>query len=160
MRYKYEVISHFYCNHSFAHLFNFSGIMHQVSCLYTLEQNGLVERKHHHLLETTKTLLKTASLSYKFWLEVLYAAVYLINRMPSYSINHKTPYQLLYGKKLVYSHFKVFGCACFPWIPPSAHHKLAPKTIPCIFIGYDSLYKGYRCFNPETNQVIILCSTK
>ena len=33
------------------------GIHHQLSCPYTPQQNGLVERKHRHLIETTITLL-------------------------------------------------------------------------------------------------------
>lgn len=33
------------------------GIKHQLSCPYTLEQNGLAEKKHRHIVETTITLL-------------------------------------------------------------------------------------------------------
>ena len=36
------------------------GITHQISCPYTPQQNGLVERKHRHLVETTITLLSQA----------------------------------------------------------------------------------------------------
>lgn len=38
-----------------------NGIFHQISCAYTPKQNGLVERKHRHLLETTITLISQAS---------------------------------------------------------------------------------------------------
>ncbi|KAH0639560.1 hypothetical protein KY290_036824 [Solanum tuberosum] len=27
-------------------------------------------------------------------------------------------------------------------------NKFQPKTFPCVFIGYSSLHKGYRCYNP------------
>lgn len=38
------------------------GIVHQVSCPYTLEQNGVSERKNRHIRETIVTLLQHASL--------------------------------------------------------------------------------------------------
>ena len=42
------------------------GIVHQLSCPYTPEQNGLGERKHRHIVETAITLLQTAHLPNKF----------------------------------------------------------------------------------------------
>lgn len=42
------------------------GIVHQFSCPYTFQQNGLAERKNQHLIETTITLLTTTSLPGRF----------------------------------------------------------------------------------------------
>jgi hypothetical protein len=43
------------------HLFTSHGIHHQLTCPHTREQNGSVERKHHHIVEMGFTLLAHAS---------------------------------------------------------------------------------------------------
>ena len=46
-----------YTSKSFESLLANHGIVHQISCPYTSQHNGLVERKHRHLIETTITIL-------------------------------------------------------------------------------------------------------
>jgi hypothetical protein len=33
-------------------------------------------------------------------------------------------------------------------------HKLAPRSLPCIFLGYPADTKGYRCYDPESRRVL------
>jgi len=42
------------------------GIVHRVSCPHTHQQQGCVERKHRHIIDTTLALLATSSLPKKF----------------------------------------------------------------------------------------------
>lgn len=44
-------------------LFNSEGIFHERSCVYTPQQNGVVERKHQHLLDMARAILFHAGLS-------------------------------------------------------------------------------------------------
>jgi len=46
-----------YLSHSFKQFMASYGILYQTSCAYTLQQNGVAERKNRHLIETTRTLL-------------------------------------------------------------------------------------------------------
>ena len=46
-----------YLSHSFKNFMASHGILHQTSCAYTPQQNGVAERKNRHLVETTRTIL-------------------------------------------------------------------------------------------------------
>lgn len=131
------------------------GIIHETSCPHTPEQNGVAERKHGHIIETAITLLQKAQLPITFWLEAITTAVYLINRLPNSSIHFQVPFHVLYKTSPDYSILKPFGCCCFPWFRPYASNKLVPRSSPCIFLGYCSATKGYRCLDPKTNRVYI-----
>lgn len=59
-----------------------NGILHQFSGPHTLEQNGCVEKKHSHLVETAKTLLVASKVPHDYLVEAFSTAIYLINRLP------------------------------------------------------------------------------
>ncbi|PKU60191.1 Retrovirus-related Pol polyprotein from transposon TNT 1-94 [Dendrobium catenatum] len=144
-----------FVNHKFATYLSNHGILHQISCPYTPEQNGVAERKHRHIIETTRTLLKKASVPYLHWPEAVLTSTYLINRMPSPVTFNSTPFELLHKSKPDYTHLKVFGCARFPLQPPHSHHKLQAKARMCVFLGYSDAYKGYKCLDILTNKISI-----
>ncbi|PKU63100.1 putative mitochondrial protein [Dendrobium catenatum] len=142
-------------NLSFQTHLRLKGIQHQVTCLYTPEQNGVVERKHRHILDTARTMLHYSSTPYCYWTEALTTAVHLINRLPSHTTWQKTPLQLMFNIKPDYKHLRPFGCACFPLLPAHSHTKLQPNSILCVFIGYSEKHKGYKCLNQTNNTIII-----
>ena len=121
------------------------GIVHRFTCPHTHHQNGLVERKHRHIVETGLTLLAQSTLPLKFWDHAFVTAAYLINRIPSPILNNTSPYYKLLNKPPDYSTLKVFGCACYPFLRPYNTHKLAYRSQQCIFLGYSSSHKGYKC---------------
>ena len=86
------------------------GIVKNISCPGTPEQNGIAERKHRHLVETGLTMLFHAQLPKHLWVDAFTAAVYLINRLPSSILQMQTPFYKLYGIHPTYSSLKVFGC--------------------------------------------------
>lgn len=95
-----------FINTEATNFFKTKGIVHQKTCPYTPQQNGVVERKHKHLLETARALLFQSKLPVKYWGECILCATYIINRLPSTVLNQKCPYEILYFKKLLYSHKK------------------------------------------------------
>ncbi|BBH05343.1 hypothetical protein Prudu_016706 [Prunus dulcis] len=66
----------------FASFLASKGIIHQLSCPSTPQQNGLAERKNRHVIETALTLLVPANLPGQFWYHAVAHAAYLINFMP------------------------------------------------------------------------------
>lgn len=59
------------------------GIAHRFTCPDTSKKNGIIERKHCHIMEMGLTLTKQASLPKQYWSDALFTAVFLINRLPS-----------------------------------------------------------------------------
>lgn len=56
-----------YVSQEFHMYLNDSGIEFQTSCAYTLEQDGVAERKNRHLLEVTRALLFEMNVPKHFW---------------------------------------------------------------------------------------------
>lgn len=138
------------------------GIHHQISCPYTPQQNGLVERKHRHLIETTITLLSQDSLPSQFWSFVVQTAMNLISLLPTASLGFLSPWFELYGSHPDVTSLRVFGCACYPYIRPYTKHKLEHRTTEIIFLGYSSVSKGYLCLDVQSNHLYtcrhVLCN--
>ncbi|KAJ0872693.1 putative RNA-directed DNA polymerase [Helianthus annuus] len=129
------------------------GIVHQTSCAYTPQQNGIVERKHRHLLNVTRALLFQSNLPVRFWHECVLTAAYLINRTPSSVLAGKTPYELVYKFKPFLNHLKVFGCLCFHTVLNESD-KLNSRAEKCVFIGYSLEKKGYKLFSLDSRSII------
>jgi histone deacetylase 1/2 len=135
--------------------FNNIGISHRVSCPHTHQQNGTAERKHRHIVETGLTLLAHASVPFRFWGDAFSTACFLINRLPTRVINMQTPLERLLGEAPDYSFFRVFGCACWPHLRSYNNRKFEFRSKKCVFLGYSSLHKGYKCLHVPTNRVYI-----
>lgn len=136
------------------------GISHLTSPPHTPEHNGLAERRHRHIVETGLTLLTTAKLPLQYWTYALSTAVYLINRMPTQILSNQSPYQTIFKEKPNYTKLKIFGCLCFPWLRPYTPHKLAPRSVPCIFLGYSLTQSAYLCMDQITKRVYIFRHVK
>ncbi|XP_059316207.1 uncharacterized protein LOC132067093 [Lycium ferocissimum] len=51
-------------------LFDSHGIIHQSSCVYTSQQNGILERKHRHILDGARALEFSFSILDRYWGDV------------------------------------------------------------------------------------------
>ena len=131
------------------------GIIHQISCPYTAEQNGTAEQKHQHIVETWLTLMAKSLVPQKFWDHAFETAVFLINRLPSTNLKNKVPFEFLFHHPPNYTNLKVFGCECFPLLRPYNNHKLHFHSLPCVFLGYSDSHLGYKCYRIPTGHLYI-----
>jgi hypothetical protein len=131
------------------------GISHRVSYPHAHQQNGAAERKHHHMVQVGLPLLAHASMPLKFWYEAFLTSTYLINSIPNKVINYDTPLERLLHQKPDYSSVRVFGCACWPNLRPYNKHKLQFRSQQCVFLGYSSLHRGFKCLDVASDHVYI-----
>lgn len=83
----------------------------------------------------------------------MFTSAYIINRLPSSVLNNKCPFELLCNKTVDYSDMKSFGCLDFAVNSMHTTDKLAPRGVPCAFIGYPPTQKGYRLFDLKTKKI-------
>jgi len=81
----------------FTNFLNSHLFIHRFACPHTHHQNGIVECKHHRIVELGLTLLAHASLPYTFWDHAFLTATYLINRLPTASLNFGVPFTKLFN---------------------------------------------------------------
>lgn len=136
-------------------LFNKHGVIHQFSNVNRPQQNAFVERKHQHLLNVARAIYFQPRVPIKYWSEYILTSTYLINRTPSFKLQNKSPYELLYQAKVDYNSFRAFKCLAYASTSPNQRTKFQLTTQACVFIGYPSEMKGYKLLDIQNEQIII-----
>ncbi|KAL6311032.1 hypothetical protein AAG906_015921 [Vitis piasezkii] len=121
------------------------GIKRYLTAPYSPQQNGVVERRNQTVVGMARSSVSTA--------------IYLLNRAPTKNIIGKTPYEAYYNRKPTVDHFRIFGCVGHVKDVTPHLSKLADRSKPMMFIGYDSNTKGYRMFDPKSNDRNTLTKT-
>ena len=131
------------------------GIVHQTTCPYSSQQNGVAERKHRHLLDMVRTLLLAMRVPQYLWCDAVLTATYLVNRLPSAALGGAIPLQRLTPAADIFSlPPRVFGCTAFVQDHTPDLSKLAPRAQKGVFVGYSRTQKGYRVYFPDRRQYV------
>ncbi|GJR76074.1 zinc finger, CCHC-type containing protein [Tanacetum coccineum] len=108
-------------------------IIHETTAPYTLQKNGVAERKNRALKE-------------------------MVNSMVPNKRNKTIPYELWYKKRPSLSFLQVWGCRAVVRLPDSKRKTLGEKGIDCIFVGYAEHSKAYRFYVIEPNDSVSINS--
>jgi hypothetical protein len=131
------------------------GIERQHTARATPQQNGVAERTNRILDEGVASLLSDSHFPARFWGEALSCFLHTLNLSPSTAVSGKTPFEAFYGRKPSVSHLRVFGCRAYAHVQKDKRRSFEPKSRKCIFLGYPLDYKGWKCWDPVTNEVFI-----
>jgi len=82
-------------------------------------------------------------------------ACYLINRTPTKVLQDVSPFEVLNKTKLSLDHLRVFGCVCFVLVSGDQRNKLDAKSTRCMFIGYSTTQKRYKCYDPINQRLYV-----
>ncbi|GJS80955.1 retrovirus-related pol polyprotein from transposon TNT 1-94 [Tanacetum coccineum] len=103
-------------------------ISHETSVARSPQQNGVIERSNHTLIEAASTMLIYAKAPLFLWAEAVATTCYTQNRSIIRLQYRKTPYELLHDKPPDLSFFHVFGALCYPKNDSENLGKLQPKA--------------------------------
>ncbi|GBM32129.1 Retrovirus-related Pol polyprotein from transposon TNT 1-94 [Araneus ventricosus] len=136
------------------------GIQRRLTVKNTPEQNGIAERETRTLLDIARYSLIQSKLPLSFWAVAIANANYTKNRLPSKSLQGKSPYELWHGRIPNIGYFKTFGCEAFVWNNKKNREKFEPRALKGIFLGYNDNSKAYRIWLTEAKRVEISRSVK
>ncbi|KAJ1698573.1 hypothetical protein LUZ63_007085 [Rhynchospora breviuscula] len=133
----------------------YPAITFQMSCPHTPQQNSIAERKHRHLVELSLATMFHSDIPLDYWDWIFESTNYVINRLPSTHTSFISPFEKLFHIKPEYNLLKVIGCACYPLLRPYNSNKMQPRSDTCVFMGYSTMHKGYRCLHLPTKRLCI-----
>ena len=105
------------------------------------------------IIKMIKSMLADSDLSVKIWPELVDTAVYLRIRIPNKHLNSKTPFGIIYRKKLDLFHLREIGCVCYAQIPNEKRSGLDFNTSECRLLDYAASTQ-YKLYKVEIGQII------
>ncbi|GKE47366.1 ribonuclease H-like domain, reverse transcriptase, RNA-dependent DNA polymerase [Tanacetum coccineum] len=90
-----------------------NSIARQLTAPYSPQQNGVVERRNRTIMSTTRCMMKATNLPQNFWAKAVRHAIYILNSVPTKSLEDITPYEAIKRRKPNLKKLRVFGCIAY-----------------------------------------------
>ncbi|CAI7826446.1 unnamed protein product [Closterium sp. NIES-54] len=132
------------------------GIVHDLTCPYTSQKNGMAEREMRTADECVRTMLLHMGVQHHWWHLALRQAVWVRNCLEQLTTPPgTTPYQLLTGKKPDLTLARVWGCMVQFMVPEQQRGgKLAPKARWGLHLGVLPESKGWEMLGLIDDKVV------
>ncbi|CAI7811138.1 unnamed protein product, partial [Closterium sp. NIES-54] len=142
----------------FTDFVNSKGIVHNLTCPYTPQQNGMAEREMRTVVESVRTMLLHMGVQHHWWHLALRQAVWVCNCLERSTLQPgTTPYQLLTGKKPDLSLARVWGCMAQFLVPEQQRGgKLKPKARWGLHLSVSEESKGWELLDIADNRVVTM----
>ncbi|CAI7887270.1 unnamed protein product [Closterium sp. NIES-54] len=140
----------------FTDFVNGKGIIHDLTCPYTPQQNGMAEREMRTVVESVRTMLLHMGVQHHWWHLTLRQAVWVCICLERSTLQPgTTPYQLLTEKKPDLSLARVWGCMAQFLVPEQQRGgKLKPKARWGLHLGVSEESKGWELLDIADNRVV------
>jgi len=123
---------------------------------HTPQLNGKAERLNRTLLEKVKALLFDSNMNKEMWGEALYAATYLMNRLPTETLE-VTPFEMLENRRPRLNNLQIFGSIAYAKVLGPLK-KLDNRSKELKFVGYAP--SGYRLWDEDRRNIIVARDVK
>ena len=143
-----------YYSKVFADFCETSGIWKELTTAYTLQQNGVAERKNRTILNMVCSLLARGRVPKEFCPEAVNWSIHISNKCPTFALRDVTPEEAWSGSNPAIDHFKIFGSIAYAHVPEVKRKKLDDRGETCVFLGVSDISKAYKLFNPLTKKVM------
>ena len=107
----------------------------QHSVPYTIQKNGVAERKNISLKEMATCLLEARNIPSYMWDESMTCALYIQNIVHHKSVVGANPFEALMGNNPNVSHLRVFGSKAWDKIPYDKRKSSNPKVVNAFWWG-------------------------
>ena len=142
----------------FTDLFNEHGTEFTSTSPGSSNQNPIAERTNRTAFTMARSMLLQAGMPKKYWTDAIAYAVYVKNRLPAAVLKGRQPALMLkeVAKETAQTlcrHLHIFGCKA--WKHDTAQGKLSAQAVLCVFLGVDTIKKGYRLLSLSDSKISI-----
>src|SRR5579871_5664138 len=129
-----------------------NGIEYCPTAAHSPQSNGVAERMNRTLFDMACTMLDASGAPLELWNEAILAACNIRNRLPTRSLDGKSPHEAWTGKKPKIGHIRKWGCVAYCHINKKPRKKLQRKSMKGYLVGYEA-GSLYRIYHPETKEI-------
>ncbi|CAI7749209.1 unnamed protein product [Closterium sp. NIES-54] len=126
------------------------GILQSFTLSASPQQNGIAERRIGLVMEVARTSMIHAAAPNFLWPFAVQYAAHQLNLWPRVSLPETSPTLRWTGEVGDASVFRVWGSR--PFVRDTSAHKLSPRAIPCVFLGFVPDAPGWQFYHPTTRR--------